>query len=109
MLVGYEYFFSDWELMEEAIENQLNVVMCRIGCAACCIAPSISSAIPGMTSGKPAGERCLQLTSDNRCSLFGHSERPGVCASLRPSLEMCGQHREEAIQYLSFLEKVTSG
>ena len=34
---------------------------CRPGCAACCIAPSISSPIPGMPHGKPAGVRCAQL------------------------------------------------
>ena len=28
---------------------------CREGCGACCIAPSISSPIPGMPHGKPAG------------------------------------------------------
>ena len=27
---------------------------CRAGCGACCIAPSISSAIPGIAAGKPA-------------------------------------------------------
>ncbi|HNV09555.1 MAG TPA: YkgJ family cysteine cluster protein, partial [Dokdonella sp.] len=27
---------------------------CRSGCGACCIAPSISSPIPGMPNGKPA-------------------------------------------------------
>ncbi|MGR5456700.1 YkgJ family cysteine cluster protein, partial [Vibrio alfacsensis] len=28
---------------------------CRLGCGACCIAPSISSPIPGMPNGKPSG------------------------------------------------------
>jgi hypothetical protein len=37
---------------------------CRIGCAACCIALPISSPIPGMPDGKPAGVRCVQLTAD---------------------------------------------
>ncbi|MEO8036559.1 MAG: YkgJ family cysteine cluster protein, partial [Acidobacteriota bacterium] len=37
---------------------------CRTGCAACCIAPSITSPIPGMPEGKAAGVRCVQLTSD---------------------------------------------
>ncbi|MCF5019628.1 YkgJ family cysteine cluster protein, partial [Pseudomonas lactis] len=27
---------------------------CREGCGACCIAPSISSPLPGMPQGKPA-------------------------------------------------------
>ncbi|MGO2368564.1 MAG: YkgJ family cysteine cluster protein, partial [Serratia sp. (in: enterobacteria)] len=30
---------------------------CRADCGACCIAPSISSPIPGMPNGKPANTR----------------------------------------------------
>jgi Fe-S-cluster containining protein len=81
---------------------------CRIGCAACCIAPSISSPIPGMPQGKPAGVRCIQLTADNRCALFGRSERPSVCVHLRPTPEMCGQTSFDAYVYLSRLETATS-
>jgi len=80
---------------------------CRIGCGACCVAPSISSPIPGMPRGKPAGVRCVQLTPDNRCLLFGLPERPAVCASLRPSLEMCGQTAEDAFVNLYTLELIT--
>ena len=80
---------------------------CRVGCAACCIAPSISSAIPGMANGKPAGERCVQLTADNRCMLFGLPDRPTVCSSLRPSMEMCGNSDFAAMEYLSRLESLT--
>jgi len=80
---------------------------CRIGCGACCIAPSISSPIPGMPGGKPAGTRCVQLTADNRCKLFGKPERPKVCISLRPSEEICGSDYEEAVALLAFLEEAT--
>lgn len=80
---------------------------CRVGCGACCIAPSISSPIPGMPHGKPAGVRCVQLTDDNRCKLFGKPERPAVCSSLRPSEEMCGHTVQEAFIYLSSLERAT--
>lgn len=80
---------------------------CRAGCAACCIALSISSPIPGMPEGKPAGVRCVQLTADNRCKLFGRPERPEVCVRLRPSVEMCGDTREEALAYLTWLEEAT--
>lgn len=80
---------------------------CRVGCGACCIAPSISSPIPGMPGGKPAGVRCAQLTADNRCLLFGKPERPAVCASLRPSAEMCGDSAEQAMRYLMMLELAT--
>jgi uncharacterized protein len=81
---------------------------CRVGCGACCIAPSISSPIPGMPDGKPAGVRCVQLTNDNRCKLFGHPDRPAVCSSLRPNEEMCGANAEEAYAYLIRLEEITS-
>jgi Fe-S-cluster containining protein len=81
---------------------------CRVGCGACCIAPSISSPIPGMPGGKPAGVRCAQLTDDNRCALFGSFDRPLVCASLRPSAEMCGRTNQEALIYLTLLEGVTT-
>ena len=81
---------------------------CRIGCGACCIAPSVSSAIPGMPHGKPAGVRCVQLTDTNRCRLFGLPERPAVCCSLRPSQEMCGSSDEAAFIHLTLLEQATA-
>ncbi len=80
---------------------------CRIGCGACCVAPSINSPIPGMPQGKPAGFRCIQLTEDNRCQLFGLPERPAFCVSLQPSREMCGESEAEATQYLVQLERLT--
>ena len=81
---------------------------CRAGCGACCIALSISSPIPGMPHGKPAGVRCVQLTDDNLCLLFEKPERPEVCVRLRPTEEMCGSTREEALVYLSALERATA-
>jgi uncharacterized protein len=80
---------------------------CRPGCGACCIAPSISTPIPGLPLGKPAGVRCVQLTADNLCRLFGRAERPAVCVSLKPSLEMCGQTAAEAKAMLAALERAT--
>ena len=80
---------------------------CRPACAACCIAPSISSAIPGMPLGKPAGVRCVQLDAEDRCQLFGRPERPAVCASLAPSAEMCGSSREQAMAWITQLERAT--
>ncbi len=82
-------------------------MQCRPGCGACCIAPSISSPIPGMPDGKPAGVRCIQLTEDNRCKLFNMPERPRVCVALRPSAEMCGANAAEALAYLYALEQAT--
>ncbi|MDD2501222.1 MAG: YkgJ family cysteine cluster protein [Geobacter sp.] len=80
---------------------------CRTGCAACCIAPSISSVIPGMPEGKPAGVRCVQLTLENRCRIFGEPERPTVCSSLQPGREMCGATAAEAMQQLQQWEQLT--
>jgi Fe-S-cluster containining protein len=80
---------------------------CRSGCAACCIAPSISSPIPGMPLGKPAGVRCVQLDEQQRCRLFGQPQRPAVCLSLRPEPAMCGENREQALQRLTWLEQHT--
>jgi Fe-S-cluster containining protein len=80
---------------------------CRPGCGACCIAPSISSPIPGMPHGK-GGIPCVQLLPDYRCALFGKPERPAVCVSLRPTEEMCGATREEALMFLAKLELATA-
>ncbi|MCL4868666.1 MAG: YkgJ family cysteine cluster protein [Anaerolineae bacterium] len=81
--------------------------MCRVGCGACCIVPSISSPIPGMPNGKPAGVRCVQLSEDNRCQLFGRPERPPVCVRLQPNEEMCGRDSAHAFTYLIQLEQTT--
>jgi len=83
-------------------------MQCRKGCGACCVALSISSPIPGMPHGKPAGVRCVQLTGDNHCQLFGMPERPAVCNGLQPSVEMCGESSEQAYDYLTMLEKITA-
>jgi Fe-S-cluster containining protein len=80
---------------------------CRPGCGACCIAPSISSPIPGMPQGKPAGVRCVQLDSENRCRIFGRPDRPVVCSQLHPSREMCGTDSASAMRYLLRLEALT--
>ena len=80
---------------------------CRPGCAACCTAPSISSPMPGLPHGKPAGVPCPHLDADLRCGLFGQPERPAVCGSLQPSAEMCGDSREQALRWLTALEMAT--
>jgi hypothetical protein len=91
-----------------ARQSGVGRVDCRVGCGACCIAPSISSPIPGMPGGKPAGVRCVQLTDDLRCRVFGHPERPRVCVAFRPSQEMCGESRSHALDYLGRLEAATA-
>ena len=81
---------------------------CRPNCGACCTAPSISSPIPGMPNGKPAGVRCVQLADDNRCGIFGKPEHPTCCGGLQPSVEMCGASREQAMLWLDELERATA-
>lgn len=81
---------------------------CRDRCGACCIAPSITSPIPGMPHGKPAGVACVQLDDALRCRLFGRPERPAFCASLRPQPEMCGDSRDEAMRIIAVLERATA-
>ncbi len=77
---------------------------CRSGCGACCIAPSISSSIPGMPNGKVAGERCLHLDAESRCRLFGCEDRPEVCKAFQAEEAICGASKEEAIRIISQLE-----
>jgi hypothetical protein len=80
---------------------------CRVKCGACCIAPSITSPLPGLPGGKAAGVPCPHLTADWRCALFGRPERPAVCVNLRPEPLMCGASREEALARLARWEILT--
>lgn len=82
-------------------------VSCRPGCAACCIHISISSPIPGMPDGKPAGVRCVNLTHENFCSVHGTDSYPPVCRSFKPASDMCGDTNEHAAKYLAELEELT--
>jgi hypothetical protein len=61
-----------------------------------------------MPQGKPAGVRCLQLTADNRCRLYGRPERPLVCDRFQASPEMCGTTTTEALIWLAELERLTN-
>ena len=81
---------------------------CRLGCGACCIASSITRAIPGMPNGKPAGIRCIQLSEDNLCKIFGHSDRPSLCDDFKATEDVCGQSNTEALQLITWLESQTS-
>lgn len=83
-------------------------MQCRPGCGACCIAPSISSPIPGMPDGKPAGIRCVQLDDSNRCRLFGQPERPAVCLAFSADYELCGETDQQALERITLLEHCTA-
>jgi len=78
-----------------------------VGCGVCCIAPSISSPIPGMPKGKPAGIRCIQLTEDNQCQLFGSPERPAVCSDFKAVVDVCGHDDQQALALIAMLEMLT--
>lgn len=82
-------------------------MQCRADCGACCIAPSITSAIPGMPNGKPAGVRCVNLDVQNRCRLFEKPERPHFCIGLQASSEMCGETKADALYWLNKMESLT--
>ncbi|MCG8708942.1 YkgJ family cysteine cluster protein [Brenneria sp. 4F2] len=81
---------------------------CRSGCGACCIAPSISTPLPGMPNGKPANTPCIHLDVNMRCGIFHSPHRPAVCAGLQARADMCFSHRDEALVYLIKLETDTA-
>lgn len=85
-----------------------DAMVCRAGCGACCIAPSISSPIPGMPQGKPAGVRCIHLSADFLCGIFTDPARPQVCEDFQADPMCCGNNRAEALDLLTELENVTS-
>ncbi|AJZ94810.1 hypothetical protein PFLUOLIPICF7_15285 [Pseudomonas simiae] len=68
---------------------------CREGCGACCIAPSISSPLPGMPQGKPAGGR-------------RQPERPAVCSDFKANIEVCGTDQADAIRLIGWWEQMTA-
>ncbi len=82
---------------------------CRSNCGACCIVPSISSPIPGMPNGKPAGVRCIHLTDKYGCAIFHSPDRPSVCAGFKAEQLVCGNNRNEAITILADLQGIDVG
>ncbi|MFT2109761.1 YkgJ family cysteine cluster protein [Marinomonas sp. 2405UD68-3] len=80
---------------------------CQSNCGACCIAPSITSPIPGMPLGKPAGVACIHLLPNMDCAIFGSSDRPQVCHDFKAHKETCGSNRNDAILLLTIMEQST--
>ncbi|WP_082869066.1 YkgJ family cysteine cluster protein [Oleiphilus sp. HI0125] len=78
---------------------------CHDPCGACCIAPEITSALPNMPDGKPAGIRCVNLDSENRC--MEYEKRPKVCREFNPTEYTCGDSFEDALRLISELEAAT--
>lgn len=82
---------------------------CRPGCGACCIAPSISSPLPGMPRGKAPGERCVNLDPATfLCRLWGTDTYPEVCRRFAADAAVCGASRAEALDLLAVLEVASS-
>ena len=62
-------------------------MQCRIDCGACCIAPlHIQTQFTACLRGNPQMIRCVQLSNDNLCNIFGSELRQKVCGNLQPSL-----------------------
>jgi hypothetical protein len=67
---------------------------------------SISSSIPGMPNGKPAGVKCIHLTNDFKCDIFTSIDRPPVCGQYKAEELFCGNSQKEAITILAGLESL---
>ncbi len=75
---------------------------CRESCGACCIGLSISSPIPGLPNGKPAGMRCIHLSNDLKCQIY--DQRPNVCRNFKAEPDFCGSSKNEALAIFYSLE-----
>jgi Fe-S-cluster containining protein len=80
-------------------------MQCHDNCAACCIAPQITSALPNMLQGKPAGTACFNLGKDLRCQVY--NDRPQVCRDFNASEYTCGNNHIQALKLLGELEEAT--
>ena len=60
-----------------------------------------------MPEGKPAGVRCVNLSDDNLCKIFGDPKRPQLCDDFKAGIDVCGINREEALILISDLELET--
>ena len=90
--------------------NKLSTIIlmeCRNGCGACCITPSINVPIPGMPYGKPAGVRCVHLSEERRCKLYGSPERPDICHQFAAESIFCGTNFDDALENFRALELAT--
>ncbi len=80
-------------------------MLCHQHCSACCIAPEISSPLPNMPEGKPAGVACVNLDDQGRCLVY--VRRPRVCREFNADAEVCGNDAGDAIRLLGELEQAT--
>ena len=56
-----------------------------------------------MPDGKPAGIRCIQLTDDLKCAIFGLPTRPAVCIGFKADELYCGNSAEDARKVTEWL------
>jgi uncharacterized protein len=78
---------------------------CRENCGACCIALSISTPIPGMADGKPAGVKCVHLQDDYKCAIYNTPGKPKVCSDFKSEPAFCGTTQAEAMKILFSLSE----
>ncbi|MDA8826441.1 YkgJ family cysteine cluster protein [Luminiphilus sp.] len=83
------------------------VLECRAGCGACCIAPGITRPFYGMPQGKPPGTPCVHLDAARSCGLFLDTRRPAVCRNFKPHIDVCGDSAEQALELLNQLERAS--
>jgi hypothetical protein len=50
----------------------------------------------------------VQLLPDMRCAVFGQPERPAFCGGLQAAADMCGDHRDAALLWLTQLDASTA-
>ncbi|WP_296062719.1 YkgJ family cysteine cluster protein [uncultured Amphritea sp.] len=81
---------------------------CRPGCGACCIAPQISTPIPNMPNGKPAGVPCVNLDESFNCTLWNSAGYPSLCRAFQADEEHCGENRHQALITLARMESETA-
>ena len=102
-MVSVNYFVS------ERVIIMAEDLKCRSGCGGCCIAPSITSFIPGMPNGKASGEPCINLNLETySCDIWGQEDYPEFCRDFKPCTDVCGESREDALQIITLLEKSTN-
>jgi len=75
-------------------------------CGICCIALSISSL------NKKSGKKCKHLSLNNLCNIWGKSEEPSVCRTIKPLNDLCRfdlrGNVKKHFKYLMRMERITS-
>jgi len=61
-----------------------------------------------MPLGKPAGVRCVHLSAEQLCQLFGQPQRPAVCSDFKADIDVCGTDQADAIRLIGWWEQMTA-